>query len=163
VHDTHFVVGHFHYVMFGGSGFAFFAAMHYWLPKFFGRRYAEKPAIIGWALMFVGFNTMYFTMQVLGMKGMPRRYYDYLPEYHELHKWSTIGSWFIGLGFLVLLFMFIKSLRSGPKAPRNPWGSAALEWQVPSPAPLGNFLKEPRITRGPYDYHLATPEELEQE
>ena len=95
MHDTHFVVGHFHYVMFGGTGFAFFAAMHYWLPKFYGRRYAEKPAIVAWALMFTGFNVMYFTMQVLGMKGMPRRYYDYLPEFATLNLVATIGSWIL--------------------------------------------------------------------
>jgi cytochrome c oxidase subunit 1 len=92
---------------------------------------------------------------------MPRRYYDYLPQYHELHMYSTFGSWILGLGFITMLVMFMKSLKSGEKASSNPWGSAALEWQTASPPPLANFVKEPKITRGPYDYHLAAPEELE--
>ena len=100
VHDTQFVVGHFHYTIFGGSGFAFFAAMHYWLPKIHGRRYAEKPALLAWGLMFVGFNITYFSMMVLGMKGMPRRYYDYLPEFAPLNLASTIGSWIMVCGLL---------------------------------------------------------------
>ena len=163
LHDTYFVVAHFHYVMVGGTVMGFVGGLHYWWPKITGKMYSERLGQVGFALVVIGFNLTFMTQFVLGSRGMPRRYYDYLPEYHELHKWSTYGSWLIGAGFLVLLYMFIQSLRSGKKAPRNPWGSAALEWQVPSPAPLGNFLKEPRITRGPYDYHLATPEELEQE
>ena len=108
----------------------------------------------------MGFNTTFLTQFVLGSRGMPRRYYDYLPEYQQLHQASTIGSWILGAGFFVLLFMFAKSLKSGPKSSQNPWGSAALEWQTPTPPPLANFIKEPRITRGPYDYHLATEAEL---
>ena len=163
LHDTYFVVAHFHYVMVGGTVMGFVGGLHYWWPKFTGKLYNEKIARVGFVLVFIGFNLTFMTQFVLGSRGMPRRYYDYLPEYHQLHMWSTIGSWIIGVGFFTLAYMFIQSLRNGPKAPRNPWGSAALEWQVPSPAPLGNFLKEPRITRGPYDYHLATPEELEKE
>ncbi len=163
LHDTYFVVAHFHYVMVGGTVMGFVGGLHYWWPKFTGKLYDEKLARVGFALVFLGFNLTFMTQFVLGSRGMPRRYYDYLPEYHQLHQWSTYGSWILGCGFLVLLYMFIMSLRNGKKSPRNPWGSAAVEWQVPSPAPLGNFLKDPKITRGPYDYHLATPEELEHE
>ncbi len=153
VHDTHFVVGHFHYVMFGGTGFAFFAAMHYWLPKFYGRTYAEKPAVVGWALMFTGFNIMYFTMQVLGMKGMPRRYYDYLPEFATLNLVATIGSWILVCGLIIMLVNLFRGLFWGAPFVGNPWGGATLEWSVPTPPPTENFAEEPVVTHGPYDFN----------
>lgn len=152
VHDTQFVVGHFHYVIFGGSGFAFFAAMHYWLPKFYGRRYAEKPAIIAWVLMFTGFNILYFSMIVLGLEGMPRRYYDYLPEFAPLNLVSTIGSWILATGLLILLVNLFRGLRSGERVGSNPWGGATLEWSIPTPPPTENFADEPVVTHGPYDF-----------
>lgn len=155
VHDTQFVVGHFHYVIFGGSGFAFFAAMHYWLPKFYGRRYAEKPAIIAWALMSVGFNILYFSMIVLGLEGMPRRYYDYLPEFAPLNLVSTIGSWILASGLVLLLVNLVRGLRSGERVGKNPWGAATLEWSIPTPPPTENFEEEPVVTHGPYDYRGA--------
>jgi cytochrome c oxidase subunit I len=163
LHDTYFVVAHFHYVMVGGTVMGFVGGLHYWWPKFTGKLYDEKLARLGFTLVFIGFNVTFMIQFILGSRGMPRRYYDYLPEYQQFHAISTYGSWILGAGFFLLLYMFIMSLLKGKKAPRNPWGSASLEWQVPSPAPLGNFLKEPKITRGPYDYHLATPEELETE
>jgi cytochrome c oxidase subunit I len=99
---------------------------------------------------------------IMGSRGMPRRYYDYLEMYEPFHKASTIGSWLLGVGFLILLVMFTRSLLSGKPAPRNPWGSAALEWMTPSPPPTYNFVegKEPILTRGQYDFHLATEDEL---
>ena len=155
VHDTQFVVGHFHYVMFGGTGFAFFAAMHYWLPKFYGRRYAEKPAVIAWGLMFAGFNILYFSMMVLGMKGMPRRYYDYLPEFARLNLISTIGSWLLACGLVLLLVNLFRGLRRGEPFGQNPWGGATLEWSVATPPPTENFTEEPVVTHGPYDFKGA--------
>jgi cytochrome c oxidase subunit I len=152
VHDTHFVVGHFHYVMFGGTGFAFFAAMHYWLPKFYGRRYAEKPAVFAWALMFVGFNITYFTMQVLGIRGMPRRYYDYLPEFARLNLIATVGSWILAAGLIILLVNLFRGLKYGEAVGTNPWGGATLEWSIPTPPPTENFAEDPVVTRGPYDF-----------
>jgi cytochrome c oxidase subunit I len=152
VHDTQFVVGHFHYVIFGGSGFAFFAAMHYWLPKFYGRRYAEKPAIIAWGMMFVGFNITYFSMMVLGLKGMPRRYYDYLPEFAPLNLTSTIGSWLLAAGLVLMMVNLFRGLFRGASFEGNPWGGATLEWSVPTPPPTENFLEEPVVTHGPYDF-----------
>jgi len=155
VHDTHFVVGHFHYVIFGGSGFAFFAAMHYWLPKFYGRRYAEGPAIVAWALMFTGFNILYFTMQVLGMKGMPRRYYDYLPEFATLNLVATIGSWILATGLVIMLVNLFRGLHRGAPFLGNPWGGATLEWSIPTPPPTENFIEEPIVTHGPYDFSVV--------
>jgi cytochrome c oxidase subunit 1 len=152
VHDTHFVVGHFHYVIFGGAGFAFFAAMHYWLPKFYGRRYAEKPALIAWVLMFVGFNILYFSMIVLGLQGMPRRYYDYLPEFAPLNLISTIGSWILAAGLVLMLVNLFRGLRHGERVGSNPWGGATLEWTIPTPPPTENFEEEPVVTHGPYDF-----------
>jgi cytochrome c oxidase subunit 1 len=155
VHDTMFVVGHFHYVIFGGAVFAFFGAMHYWLPKFYGRRYAEKPAVVAWALMFVGFNITYFTMMVLGMEGMPRRYYDYLPEFATLNLVSTIGSWILVSGLALMLVNLFRGLLKGETIGRNPWGAATLEWTIPTPPPTENFEEEPVVTHGPYDFRGA--------
>ncbi|MGO9707987.1 MAG: cytochrome c oxidase subunit I [Polyangiaceae bacterium] len=161
LHDTYFVVAHFHYVMVGGTVFAFFGGLHYWWPKMFGKMYDERMAQIAFALVFIGFNVTFLSQFVMGSRGMPRRYYDYLPQFTMYHQISTVGSWILASGFLVMLAMFIKSLSSGKKAPRNPWGSAALEWQTGHPLPpLANFDKDPVVTRGPYDYHLATEAEL---
>jgi cytochrome c oxidase subunit 1 len=160
LHDTYFVVAHFHYVMVGGTVMGFVGGLHYWWPKITGKLYSERMAQIAWVLVFVGFNVTFMTQFILGSRGMPRRYYDYLPQYQQLHAISTVGSWILGLGFLVMLAMFIRSLVSGKKSSPNPWGSAALEWQTASPPPLANFVKEPVITRGMYDYHLATEAEL---
>jgi cytochrome c oxidase subunit I len=161
LHDTYYVVAHFHYVMVGGTVFAFFGGLHYWWPKMFGKMYDETMAQIAFGLVFLGFNVTFMAQFVMGSRGMPRRYYDYLPQFTIFHQISTVGSWILGTGFLVMLAMFIKSLSSGKKAPRNPWGSAALEWQTGNPMPpLANFDKDPIVTRGPYDYHLATEAEL---
>jgi cytochrome c oxidase subunit 1 len=160
LHDTYYVVAHFHYVMVGGTVFAFFGGLHYWWPKMFGKMYSERLARVAFALVFIGFNVTFMSQFIMGSRGMPRRYYDYLPQFQLYHQISTVGSWILGTGFLVMLYMFITSLTSGKKAPKNPWGSAALEWTVPSPPPTANFLKDPVITRGPYDYHLATEADL---
>jgi len=152
VQDTYFVVGHFHYVMFGGTGFALFAALHYWFPKMFGRMYAKRPAIVAWLLATIGFNLLYFPMFFLGYLGMPRRYYDYLPEYAIYHQISTVGSWVLALGLLVMVVNLITALRKGAKASANPWGSKTLEWTVASPPPMENFHEIPVVTKGPYDY-----------
>lgn len=160
LHDTYFVVAHFHYVMVGGTTFAFFGGLHYWWPKITGKLYDEKPAFVAWALFFVGFNITFLSQFVLGSRGMPRRYYDYVPEFQALHFASTVGSWLIGLGFIIMFVVFFKSLWSGKRSPRNPWHSAGYEWMTPTPPPLENFKETPYFTRGPYDYDLATEEEL---
>ncbi len=160
LHDTYFVVAHFHYVMVGGTVFAFVGGLQYWWPKFTGKLYNELVAKIGFWFAFVGFNVTFGIQFVLGSRGMPRRYYDYLPQFEKFHQISTVGSWFIGTGFLIVGINLMYSLFKGKKSPRNPWNSAALEWQTPTPPPLANFTKVPVITRGPYDYHLATEAEL---
>jgi len=153
VHDTYFVVGHFHYVMFGGTGFAIFAALHYWFPKIWGRMYNEKVANIAFSLLFIGFNLLYFPMLILGMIGMPRRYYDYLPEFTSLNVLSTVGSWILILGLILMLTNLFRSKKRGAIADRNPWGGVTLEWQTKSPPPLQNFDKEPKLPKGgPYDF-----------
>jgi cytochrome c oxidase subunit 1 len=152
VTDTYFVVGHFHYVMFGGTGFALFGALHYWFPKMFGRMYKKRPAFIGWLFMTVGFNILYFPMLILGYMGMPRRYYHYLPEYETLQRIATVGSWIMVVGILLLIINLIVSLKRGDKALANPWGGRTLEWTVSSPPPTENFHEIPVVTTGPYDY-----------
>jgi len=160
LHDTYFVVAHFHYVMVGGTVMGFVGGLHYWWPKITGKLYDEKMAKFAWFFVFIGFNVTFVAQFIMGSRGMPRRYYDYLPEFEIFHKTSTIGSWILGFGFLTMAVMFVMSLKSGKKSTRNPWGSAALEWQTATPPPLANFVKVPTLTRGPYDYHLATEEEL---
>jgi cytochrome c oxidase subunit 1 len=153
VHDTYFVVAHFHYVMFGGTAMILFAALHYWFPKMFGKMYNEKTAKVALALIFIGFNTMYFTMFILGYQGMPRRYWSYLPEYTALHHISTLGSWILVAGLLLMFYNLLMGLLKGEKAPMNPWGGTTLEWTVPSPPPLENFETIPTITHEPYHHN----------
>ncbi|MBN2774185.1 MAG: cbb3-type cytochrome c oxidase subunit I, partial [Prolixibacteraceae bacterium] len=154
VHDTAFVVAHFHFIVFGGTGFAFFAAMLYWFPKIFGRMYDKKWANTGLLIFFIGFMTLYSPMFVLGMQGMPRRYYDYLEQFHSGNILSTFGSWILVTGLVIIIVNLIRSARSGPKAEMNPWGSKTLEWTVPSPPPLENFNEIPTYdeNEGPYNY-----------
>ncbi len=160
LHDTYFVVAHFHYVMVGSTVFAFFGGVHYWFPKVTGKMYDEASARRAFWITFVGYNITFLAQFVMGSRGMPRRYYDYLPQFELMHKISTIGSWILAVGLFYMLFMFIRALQVGKKAPRNPWASAAYEWMAPSPPPLANFPETPVMTRGPYDYHLATDAEL---
>jgi len=152
LHDTYWVVGHFHYIIFGGMGFAFFGGLHYWFPKISGRLYRKKPVFWAWVLLFVGFNTLYFPMLLLGWEGMPRRYYDYLPQFQTLHVISTLGSWILISGLIFMLGNLLYALSRGGRAEANPWGAATLEWQVPSPPPAKNFETVPHIDRGPYEF-----------
>lgn len=158
LHDTYYVVAHFHYVMMGGVAFAFVGGLYYWWPKITGRMFDEKVANIGAVLMFIGFNTTFFTQFLLGFKGMPRRYFDYDPEFAGLHAFSSVGSWILGLGFLVALINFVQSLRKGEIAPANPWGGTTLEWTTSSPPPPHNFVDTPTVSAGPYDREHAPAE-----
>ncbi len=153
VHDTSFVVAHFHYVMFGGAGFGIFAALHYWLPKMFGRMYNIKVAKNTFWLVFIGFNLLYFPMFIMGWLGMPRRYYDYLPEFHIYHLLSTIGSWILILGILIMFSNFIAALIRGKKVnEKNIWGGETLEWTIETPPIHENFLEIPTVHDAPYEY-----------
>ncbi len=155
VTDTYFVVGHFHYVMFGGAIFAFFGGLHYWLPKMFGRMYNQRIATIAWGIVFVGFNVLYFPMFILGLRGMPRRYYDYLPEFQNLNVVSTVGSWILATGLFLMFYNLWRGSRHGEPAGMNPWGARTLEWTVPSPPPAENFPGELVVSTDPYDYQVG--------
>ena len=152
LHDTYFVVAHFHYVMMGGTVMAFLGGLHHWWPKMTGKMYPEKPAKLAWGLIFVGFNATFFTQFFLGSRGMPRRYYNYLDQFQPLHAFSTVGAYILGLGFLVMFIYLLQSLKSGAKAPANPWGGASLEWKTASPPPTENFKHNMVVTHGPYDF-----------
>jgi cytochrome c oxidase subunit 1 len=152
LHDTAYIVGHFHYTMFGGAAIGMFAGLHYWWPKIWGRMYNEKVATWAWGTIMVGFNLVYFPMLILGIMGMPRRYQDYLPEYADLNMLSTFGSWILVAGLVTMLINLIRGARSGAPAPDNPWGATTLEWQTTSPPPLFNFATPPTVTTGPYDF-----------
>jgi cytochrome c oxidase subunit 1 len=138
--------------MFGGTGFALFGALHYWFPKMFGKMYNKPRAVVGWLLMTVGFHVLYFPMFIMGYMGMPRRYYHYLPEFQSLHQLSTVGSWIMVAGILLVIVNLVLSLKNGEKAPANPWNGRTLEWTVSSPPPTENFHTIPTVTTGPYDY-----------
>jgi cytochrome c oxidase subunit 1 len=153
LHDTYFVVAHFHYVMMGGTVMAFMGGLHHWWPKITGRMYDERPARVAVALVFVGFNVTFFTQFLLGSRGMPRRYYNYVDQFQTLHMISTVGSWLIGLGFFIMAWYLFRSLKNGPKAPKNPWGGRSLEWETESPPPTENFYETPVVTHGPYDFN----------
>jgi cytochrome c oxidase subunit 1 len=150
--DTYFVIAHFHYVMVGGTIMGFLAGIHYWFPKMTGRMYSEKAAQIGFWLVIIGFNVTFFPQFILGSQGMPRRYWDYLPEFQLLNQISTVGSWFIAAGFLTIAGYLWMGMRRGPKASANPWNALTLEWQTPSPPPHENFLEIPTVTSWPYEY-----------
>jgi cytochrome c oxidase subunit 1 len=161
LHDTYFVVAHFHYVMVGGTTFAFLAGIHYWWPKVTGRMYSETWGIVSFILVFIGFNIAFFPQFLLGTHGMPRRYYDYKdmlvenPEYYTLHHWSSIGSYILAIGLAFVLVYLLQSLWKGRLAPANPWGGATLEWRCSSPPPHDNFASPPEVG-DPYDMSSVT-------
>ncbi len=150
VHDTTFVVAHFHYIIFGGMGFAFFAAMHYWYPKIYGRMYNERFANISWGILFVGFNILYFPLFIIGLQGMPRRYFDYLPQFTLGHRISTIGAVLTVAGIVLMIYNLAKNRKRGALSGPNPWNGVTLEWQIESPPTHENFEKIPEIKNPPY-------------
>ena len=154
LHDTYFVVAHFHYVMMGGTVIAFLAGLHYWWPKIFGRMYSEGWARLAASLIFFGFNITFLSQFLMGSRGMPRRYFNYLAEFQPMHVVSTIGSWVLGLGLFIVLGYLLASLRKKPDAPPNPWGAMTLEWEAASPPITHNFERTPVLTHGPYDFSV---------
>ena len=152
VHDTYFLVAHFHYTMMGGTVMGLFAGLHYWFPKMTGRLLDEKWAKRGWACIIVGFNVTFFPMFILGFKGMPRRYAEYPPRYQTLHIIATVGSWLLAAGIAIMFLNLIRSMRRGNPAPANPWQGLTLEWQTTSPPPKENFGEIPTVTDWPYSY-----------
>ncbi|MFG0334307.1 MAG: cytochrome c oxidase subunit I [Maioricimonas sp. JB049] len=151
LHDTYFVVAHFHYVMVGGTLIAFLGGLHYWWPKMFGRMYNEMWARISCLIIFVGFNATFFPQFVLGSRGMPRRYARYDTEFIYFHQFSTAGAMLLGFGLMLCAGVLVHSLLRGRKASANPWGSATLEWKCSSPPPHHNFDWPPVVTE-PYEY-----------
>lgn len=158
LHDTYYVVAHFHFVMVGGMVMAFLAGLHYWWPKITGKMYNEKLAKFTCGLIFVGFNVTFLPQFVMGAQGMPRRYFNYIEQFQPFHQVSTVGAYMLGLGFFIVFVYMVKSIFSGEKAPANPWGSRGLEFQVSSPVPAHNFNHIPVIVHGPYDYHKPMDE-----
>lgn len=158
LHDTYYIVAHFHYVMMGGTVMALLGGLHHWWPKMFGKMYNEFLAKIACGIIFVGFNMTFFPQFILGSQGMPRRYYNYVEQFQFLHQFSTVGSWVLGVGFLLIFFYLVKSLISGEKAPSNPWGSRSMEWMTSSPPPTFNFDYTPVCTQFPYDYTKSLEE-----
>lgn len=152
LHDTYFVVAHFHYVMVGGTLVAFIGGVFHWWPKMVGKLYSENGGRLSALLVFVGFNVTFLPQFVMGSRGMPRRYATYDPEFAFLHQLSTYGALLLGVGILVALWVLIQSLFQGRNAPANPWGGATLEWCCTSPPPFFNFERPP-VVGDPYDFH----------
>jgi cytochrome c oxidase subunit 1 len=154
VHDTYFIVAHFHYIMVGGMVMAYMGGLHYWWPKMTGRMYPEWWGRAAAVLIFVGFNLTFFPQFVLGYLGMPRRYQDYSAnaDWQVLNVLSTAGASILAVGYLIPLIYFIWSLGSARRAGPNPWGATGLEWQTPSPPPTFNFDETPTVTAPPYQY-----------
>jgi cytochrome c oxidase subunit 1 len=138
--------------MFGGAGFAFFGGLHLWWPKIFGRMYDFKKAYIAAILLTIGFVLHYVPMFILGLQGMPRRYYDYLPQFEKGNFFAGIGGFIMVAGIIFMFVNLIQGLRKGARAPADPWGGTTLEWTIPSPPPLHNFVKEPKVKSYPYDF-----------
>lgn len=152
VHDTYFVVAHFHYIMVGGALMGYLGAMHFWWPKMVGRLYPDVLGRVSAFTVFLGFNLTFFPQFLLGYMGMPRRYHVYPEEFQALNVLSTAGASILGIGYLLPLAYLLWSLKYGPVAGANPWDAAGLEWTTPSPPPTTNFDRTPVVTQEAYDY-----------
>jgi len=159
LHDTYFVVAHFHYVMVGGQIIAFLAGLHFWWPKMTGRMYPEGLGKLSALVTFIGFNLTFMPQFILGYMGMPRRYHSYPEEWQVLHVLSSAGASVLAAGFLLTIGYLIWSLWYGEKASANPWGAKGLEWQVPSPPPTENFEGKPIVKEEAYHYSPELHEE----
>ncbi len=157
LHDTQFIVAHIHYVLFGGSLFALFAAIPYWYPKMFGRMMHEGIGKVHFWLTFVFYNMTFFPMHIIGMGGQMRRIYDptiydFLKPQQPLNVFISYSAFALFAAQFLFLFNFLWSLKRGKKAPQNPWEDNGLEWSLPNPAPHGNWEKAPNVYRGPYEF-----------
>lgn len=159
LHDTYFVVAHFHYIMVGGAIMGYMAALHYWWPKMFGRHYPDILASLAAVLIFLGFNMTFFPQFIVGYLGMPRRYHHYAPEFQIWNVLSSAGATVLALGYLLPTIYLLWSLKFGRKAGSNPWQATGLEWQTPSPPPTENFDHIPVVTQPPYQYHSGLSQE----
>ena len=161
VTDTYFVIAHFHYVMVGGAVLGYLGGMHFWWPKISGRMYPEGWGRLAAIIVFIGFNLTFFPQFILGYLGMPRRYWQYPPEYQVLNVLSTAGASILAVGYLLPMVYFLWSLRYGKPAEDNPWGATGLEWRTASPPPTFNFDETPEVTWEAYEYEkMPLPEEV---
>jgi cytochrome c oxidase subunit I len=161
VHDTYFVIAHFHYIMVGGAVMGFLGGMHFWWPKISGRMYPEIWGKLAAVTVFLGFNLTFFPQFILGYLGMPRRYWQYPPEYQVLNVLSTAGASILAVGYLLPMIYMAWSLRYGKIAGDNPWAAAGLEWKTASPPPTFNFDETPVVTWEAYNYdEIPAPEEV---
>jgi cytochrome c oxidase subunit 1 len=152
VHDTYFIVAHFHYIMVGGMVMAYLWGIHHWWPKITGRLYPEGWARFAALVVFVGFNLTFFPQFILGYVGMPRRYYAYTEEFQVLNVMSTAGASILAVGYLLPMAYLIWSLKFGKPATDNPWNATGLEWKTMSPPPTDNFDETPAVNEGAYNY-----------
>jgi cytochrome c oxidase subunit 1 len=158
VHDTYFVVAHFHYIMVGGMVMAYLGGIHYWWPKMSGRMYPEGWAKLSALIVFIGFNLTFFPQFLLGYLGMPRRYHAYPDEFQVLNVMSTAGASILAVGYVLPMVYLLWSLRYGSEAGDNPWGATGLEWRTHSPPITTNFETTPLVTWEAYDYKGDEPE-----
>ncbi len=154
VHDTYFVVAHFHYVLFGGSVMTVFAGLYFWYPKVFGRHMSESLGRLHFWSTFIFTNLTFFPMHWLGLEGMPRRVADYDPSYANWNLFISISAFCLGAGMLLFVYNLLHSARHGKPSGSNPFGAMTLEWLVSSPPPIFNFDVPPRIVGGPYGYGI---------
>jgi cytochrome c oxidase subunit I len=152
VHDTYFVVAHFHYIMVGGAIMGYLGGLHFWWPKITGRMYPEAWARLSALIVFIEFNVTFFPQFILGYMGMPRRYWQYPPEFQVLNVFSTAGASILAVGYLLPMIYLLWSLRYGKLAGDNPWGASGLEWMTQSPPTTSNFDETPEVTWEAYDY-----------
>jgi cytochrome c oxidase subunit I len=152
VHDTYFIIAHFHYIMVGGAVMGYLGGMHFWWPKMTGRLFPEGWAKFSALVIFVGFNLTFFPQFLLGYLGMPRRYHFYPEEFQVLNVMSSAGASILGLGYVIPLIYLLWSLRYSPQAGPNPWRATGLEWQTSSPPPTDNFDTQPVVTEEAYAY-----------
>ncbi len=161
LHDTYFVVAHFHFVAVGGTLTALFGGLYHWWPKMFGRMYNDAMGRVSCLLIFSGFCLTFFPQFVMGSRGMPRRYATYDPEFQIFHQLSTIGAFVLGIGIVMSLGVLVYAAFRGPKCSGNPFGAATLEWQSSSPPDFHNFIHQP-VLIDPYDFNaLVYDEELD--
>ena len=161
VHDTYFIIAHFHYIMVGGAVMGYLGGLHFWWPKISGRMYPEGWGRLAALLVFAGFNLTFFPQFILGYMGMPRRYWQYPPEFQVLNVLSTAGSTILAVGYVLPMIYFLWSMRYGKIAADNPWGAAGLEWKTTSPPPTFNFEEAPEVTWEAYNYEeIPAPAEV---
>ena len=159
LHDTYFVVAHFHYIMVGGAIMGYMGGLHFWWPKMTGRMYSEFFSRISAIMVFVGFNLTFFPQFVVGYLGMPRRYHSYPDEFQVLNVMSSAGASVLGLGYFLPVLYFLWSLKYGEVAGPNPWAASGLEWQTQSPPLTENFVTAPVVEHEPYEYeHVVVKE-----